>query len=89
MHSEVFINKYDFQLTFLWCHNDSPILICVLNCALTKLYIRHCNVSGWACSLHVISQNRVSAVSPKTLCLITPIKRVDSFVMQFVSNKQD
>lgn len=49
---EVFINKYDFQLTFLWCHNDSPILICVLNVRFSKIiHIHHCDVSGWVCSL--------------------------------------
>ena len=56
-------------------------------CTLTKLYIHHCDVTSWVFSLHLIFQNGISSVL--TLCLITPIKRVDFFVMQFVSNKHD
>ena len=56
-------------------------------CTLTKLHIRHCAVTSWVFSLHLIFQNGISSVL--TLCLITPIKRVDFFVMQFVSNKHD
>lgn len=56
-------------------------------CPLTKLYIHHCDVTSWVFSLHLIFQNGISSVL--TLCLITPIKRVDFFVMQFVSNKHD
>lgn len=84
----MFINKYNFKLTLLWWHNDSPILIRVLNVFFNKItHIHHPNVTSWVFHLHLIFQNDSAAAL--TLCLITPIKRVDFFVMHFVSNKHD
>lgn len=82
------VYKYNFKLILLRCHNDSPILICVLNVFFNKIIqIHHGNVTSREVCLHLIFQNGTSAAL--TLCLITPIKRVDFFVMQFVSNKHD
>lgn len=82
------VYKYGFKLPLLRCHNDSPLPIRVVNVFSSKITHAHRRRgTSWAFRLHLIFQNDPRAAL--TLCLITPIKRGDFFVMQFVSNKHD